>query len=90
MITATAQPTLTELNRFIRQVPSYPVSAGQLQQIARREGASRKIINFYRSFAPDRQFKDRDELTASSDVVEMMRQAEPQTPQEEEKAPEDY
>lgn len=90
MITATAQPTITELNRFIRQVSSFPVSAGQLQQIANRQGASRKVIEFYRTFAPDRQFKDRDELAASSEQVEMMRQAEAQTPKEEEKATEDY
>jgi hypothetical protein len=90
MITATAQPTITELNQFIRQVGSFPISARQLQLIARRKGASRKIVDFYRTFAPDRQFKDRDELSASSEQVEMMRQAEAQTPKEEEKATEDY
>ncbi len=89
MITTVAQPTLTELNRFIRQVPAFPISASQLQRVARSEGASRKIIDFYRTFAPDRQFKDRDELAASSEQVGMMRQAEAQMPREEEIAPED-
>jgi hypothetical protein len=90
MITAMSQPTMTELNRFIRQVTYFPISARQLDEMARRQGATRKIINFYRTFAPDRQFKDRDELSASSELVEMMRQAEVQTPKEEEVAPEDY
>jgi len=45
MITATAQPTITELNRFIRQVTSFPISARQVQEVARRQGASRKVVD---------------------------------------------
>lgn len=87
---STAQPSISELNRFIRQVDVYPVSAKQLQGLARRKKAPRRVVEFYRTFAPDRQFEDREDLAASSEQVEVMRQEESQMPQEDEQATEEF
>ena len=83
MITVTSQPSLNELKGFTAKVPGFPLSAEQLLQFARDTGASPKIINFYKKFASYRVFKDRDDLTASSEQVDILRAEEPQMPREE-------
>lgn len=90
MLTLAAQPSIDELNGFVNKVRTYPISARQLQQFARQTKAPKRIIDFYKNFLPDRVFADQEDLAASSEQVEMMRQAEAEMPKEEEKAPEEY
>jgi len=90
MITAAAQPTLSELNGFTAKVRVFPISAGQLTNFARETGASPRIVNFYKKFAPARVFENRDDLAASSEQVDILQTEEPQMPQEEQVAAEDY
>lgn len=90
IVSATAQPSLSEISGFVSKVRTFPVSAGQLLQLARSSGASPKIVDFYKKFAPYRVFEDKDDLVASSEQVDILRSEESQMPKEEENAPEEY
>jgi hypothetical protein len=89
MVTLSAQPSLNELDGFIDRVRSYPISAAQLLRLARDSKASNRIINFYRSFAPDRVFTDKDDLESSSEQVDILRQERPSMPHEEPAIPQE-
>jgi hypothetical protein len=90
MVLATTQPTLKMLDGFIDKVPKYPISASQLLKYASKIRAPQEVINFYKSFSPSRIFDNKDELSGSSEQVEIMRSEGRQMPKEEELSPEDY
>jgi hypothetical protein len=82
MVTLSAQPSLNQLDGFIARVRTYPVSAAQLLKLAREAKAPPQIVNFYRSFAPDRVFMDEEDLSGSSEQVDILRQERPEMPKE--------
>lgn len=90
MNTLAIKPPLGDLYNFIDKVHSYPVSAGQLLQLARRSRAPKPVIDFYKTFHGDQIFKDEDDLTSRSEQVDLMRREEDEMPPEIERGPEDY
>lgn len=84
------KPTLNELYGFIEQVRSYPVSTGQLLQLAGDIDAPKPVIDFYKAFRGDQVFADRDDLTGRSEQLDILMQEEDEMPQELERAPEEY
>ena len=89
MISTPSKPSLSQLNRFIDKVDGFPVSAKRLVEIARSSRTPKSVYEFYGSFADDQVFESKEELTARSEQVEMMRSLEPEMPREEFVAPEE-
>jgi hypothetical protein len=85
-----ATPTLEELNGFISKVSSYPVTVKELLQLATKTGAPKKVINFYQIFDPQRKFNNEEDLSTSSEQVDILRQERIEMPLEEERSPEEY
>jgi hypothetical protein len=83
------QPKLIDLYRFIDKVNRYPVSVGQLLNLARQQRAPKAVIDFYKSFDQDQVFRDEDELTGRSEQVDIMRQEEADMPREDLLVPEE-
>jgi hypothetical protein len=65
-------PNLNELHTVIAKVPGYPVTAGQLVELAAAEHAPQPVIDFYRSFSPDEIFSNEEDLVARSEHIEIM------------------
>jgi hypothetical protein len=84
------KPNLNELYRLIDKVPKFPVSKLQLVNLAKRRHAPKEVIDFYSSFGTDYVFETKDDLTARTEQVDLMRQEEAKMPREEEVAAEDY
>lgn len=89
METVATQVRLPELNSFISKVGKYPVSAHQLLKLADRINAPKVVTDFYKRFAPDRVFESREDLSGSSEIVELLREEEAEMPKEELRSPED-
>ena len=90
MIELTVQPSLKSLDSFIAKVQSFPISARQLLDYAAKSRAPREVVDFYKTFAPDRIFEDKDDLECSSEQVDLMRKEGSGMPLEEERSPEEY
>lgn len=73
MILLEDQPTLTDLHRLISNVPSYPITIGQLVDLAIQKHAPKPVIEFYKAFPDDEIFANRDDLMSTTDSVEMLR-----------------
>ena len=84
MVITSAQPSLSELYGFIDRVRTYPISVKGLLGLAQRDGAPKEIVEFFRTFSPETVFTDSEELTASSEQVEIMRGERVDMPREEE------
>ena len=67
------QPTLTDLHHLIDGVLKYPVTAGELANLAKEKQAPQAIIDFYMSFPRDEIFEDQFDLLARTEQVEMLR-----------------
>jgi hypothetical protein len=87
-ITLQSQPSLNQLNRLIKLVTSYPISASRLVDLARRNKQPKEVEDFFRTFPQDIVFADRDDLKERSEQVEIMRQEEKDMPPEQQLAPE--
>jgi len=83
MDTVITNPSLSKLYSFIGNVRGYPISVHQLLGLAREKQVSKEVTEFYGAFDPDRTFKDRDDLTAATEQVEIMREESQDMPQEE-------
>jgi hypothetical protein len=84
-----AKPNLVELYNLIEKVPRFPVSNQQLLNLAARRRAPKEVVDFYRSFG-NQTYKNKDDLTARTEQVDLMRQEESKMPKEEEVAAEDF
>lgn len=89
MNTVMARPALYELQDFIAKVESYPVSAGQLIDLARRLRAPQPVIDFYRSFGRNQLFDNQEDLLSRSEQVDIMRQEEQDMPKDDLNVPEE-
>jgi len=89
MATLATTPTLGELSRFVANIRAYPVSAGQLLEKAKRTHAPKAVEQFYQSFDQDRVFKDKDDLAAVTEQVEILREEGEEMPQDGLSAPEE-
>jgi hypothetical protein len=90
MVILAAQPSLKTLGNFVAKVHSFPISARQLLDFAANIRAPKEIITFYKSFSPDRIFDDKEDLSSSSEQVDVMRKEGSDMPKEEERSPEEY
>jgi len=90
MVTAATDRTHDSLNSFIARVSSFPLSARQLVEYAASVRAPKEVIEFYKKFTPDRIFEDKEDLSASTEQVDILRREEPGMPREEERSPEEY
>ncbi len=89
MAIMTITPSLSELNRFIATISAYPISIRQLLERAHEGRAPRKVMEFYQAFDQDRVFSDRDDLAATTEQVEIMREESRDMPQDELAVPEE-
>ncbi|MGH7157099.1 MAG: hypothetical protein ACREGG_03255 [Candidatus Saccharimonadales bacterium] len=89
MATIAITPSLNELNRFIFSIRAYPVSVRQILQRAQEKQAPKEVQQFYQAFDQDRVFKDRDDLAAATEQVEILREESQDMPQEEFVVPEE-
>ncbi|HSW78418.1 MAG TPA: hypothetical protein VLF88_00150 [Candidatus Babeliales bacterium] len=87
---AIATPSLNDLNGFISKVSTYPVTVKELLTIAKRIGAPKDVISFYQIFDPQIKFKNEEDLSTSSEQVDILRQERNEMPREEERSPEEY
>jgi hypothetical protein len=76
----TASPPLADLYKLIAKVPRFPLSNRQLVEFASKVRAPKEVVDFYRSFGDDYQYQNRDDLSAVSEAVDLMRREEPQMP----------
>lgn len=82
-----SNPELNDLLKFIKKVPRYPISAGEVTQYAKEKGAHDDVINFYRSFPDHEIFSDKEDLVVRSESIEIMQRDE--QPREFYRAPEE-
>jgi hypothetical protein len=80
-------PLETDLRRFAAKVPSFPVSAGELVELALKGRSRSEIADFYQAFAADIVFSDLDDLLARSEQVGVLNSED--HPREEYHAPEE-
>ncbi|HLG91254.1 MAG TPA: DUF2795 domain-containing protein, partial [Candidatus Saccharimonadales bacterium] len=64
-------PSLTDLHSLITKVPSFPITVKQLLELAKKKGAPKAVIDFYRAFPEDEIFEDKDDLISRTESVEM-------------------
>ena len=83
MTTLAAKPSLGELYSFIAQISNYPISVRNLLRFAHGNRISKEVLEFYKGFAPDQVFSDKDDLTAASEQVEIMREQSQEMPRDE-------
>jgi hypothetical protein len=69
-------PSLSQLNALIARVPSYPITAGQLADLAVKEHAPQSVVDFYKSFHEDEAFSSQEDLLTRSEHIEIMNRAE--------------
>ncbi len=73
------QPKLTDLYQLIEKVPRYPITSGQLVDLASANNANSSVIGFYRSFK-DVTFYDEDDLAGTSEQLQFMEKEEIKQP----------
>lgn len=65
-------PLLTDLHTLIDKVSSFPISTKQLVDFAAQQEAPKAVIDFYSAFPSDERFKDKDDLIARTENVEIL------------------
>ena len=73
---------ISGINELIDQVHSYPVSVGQLINLARAVETPTSVVNFYRSLPEGVVFETEDDLRARSELLELMNREEAEQPYE--------
>ncbi|MBX4197598.1 hypothetical protein KW801_03540 [Candidatus Saccharibacteria bacterium] len=82
MISLAAQPTMNQLYRLIDRVPRYPLSIQRLLKLARDTGAPAEVVNFYKTFAQDQVFDNKDDLAGRTEQLEIIQRDESDMPPE--------
>ncbi|MDB5160749.1 MAG: hypothetical protein JWO96_129 [Candidatus Saccharibacteria bacterium] len=77
MILLATHPQLSDLHRLIDEIPRYPISAHKLRVVARRKKFAPEVIDFYKLFPGDQVFKNKDDIIARTEVVEIMQTENP-------------
>jgi len=77
-----AQPSLIQLNKLIRKVPSYPISISELLHLAKADKQPKEVVDFYKTFRHDQIFESPDDLQSRSEQVDLMRQEGKDMPKE--------
>jgi hypothetical protein len=80
-------PLLTDLHALIEKVPSYPIDAKKVVNLAKKETAPRPVIDFYKAFPQDEVFSDKDDLLSRTENLEILHHQT--APREEMRAPEE-
>ena len=78
---------LDELHHFIDSIEDFPMSAGELVELAEQTGADHSVVAFYQAFPDDAVFPDKEDLLARSEQVGFLNSEE--QPREEFHAPEE-
>lgn len=71
-----ASPRLDDLMSFIRKVPNFPISAGDVARIAKDGGADSEVVKFYQAFPDNAVFDDQDDLLVRTESIEIMNRDE--------------
>lgn len=88
-ISLQAQPSRSQLDSLIKQIPRYPISISGLLDFARKHKQPKEVLEFYGGWR-DQVFESPDELQERTEQVEMMRQEEKDMPPEQLVATEEY
>lgn len=80
-------PLLTDLHALINKVPSYPISAKSLVNLAEKKSAPKTVVNFYSAFPEDQVFEDEEDLETRTENLEILHHQT--APREEMHAPEE-
>jgi hypothetical protein len=84
------RPPVADLYALIDKVSDFPITNRQLLELASKTKAPKEVKDFYRTFSDNRVFENRDELAATSEQVDILRQEEPEMPAEIERGPEEF
>lgn len=76
MVLSHNQPSLSDIEALVTQVPLFPYSVKQLIDLAREEHFPEEVINFYKKFPKDEVFDDAEDLMIRTEQVQMMRHEE--------------
>lgn len=77
MILLQNEPMLRDLYSLAAKVPSFPIMANRLVELAKNWHFSKEVINFYRSFPRDEVFSDKEDLLTRTELVEALRHEQP-------------
>jgi hypothetical protein len=90
MIAQAVCPPLNDLHRLIDKIQGFPISNGQVIELAKKKRAPKEVVDFYQSINDSRIYDDKDDLIAVSEQIDLMRQEEADMPAEIERGPEEY
>jgi hypothetical protein len=88
-ISLQAQPSRSQLDNLIKQIPRYPISIKGILDFARQHRQPKEVLDFYGGWR-DQVFESPDELKDRTEQVEMMRQEEKDMPPEQLVATEEF
>ena len=88
MVNETSLPAVRTL-LALAQETTFPISAGQLADIAEKQGYDDRILAFLRRFYRDEEFVSKAEFMTRSEEVEMFLEQELTTPMERTRSPDD-
>lgn len=72
MVIAEHQVKLTDIHDFISQIPSFPISVAGLIEIGYKKRVDQEVISFYKAFPENVVFKDKEDLVASTEIIQIM------------------
>ena len=73
MILLQNEPMLRDLYSLAARVPSFPIVANRLVELAKKWHFSQEVVNFYRSFPRDEVFSDKEDLLTRTELIEVLR-----------------
>ncbi len=76
MVLSHNQPSLSDIERLIAQVPLFPYFVKQLIELAHEEHFPDEVVNFYKKFPKDEIFEDAEDLMVRTEQVQMIRHEE--------------
>lgn len=76
MVLSHNQPSLSDIEALVAQVPMFPYSVKQLIELAHEEHFPDEVVNFYKKFPKDEIFEDADDLIARTEHIQIMRHEE--------------
>lgn len=88
MVLAANQIVPEEIQRLTEEV-SYPISVSRLISLARQKKLDRQVIDFYGLFPGNMVFKNKEDIQARTEAVEIIRNQEPAPDEDEIRGAED-
>jgi hypothetical protein len=91
MIVLDNPPGIKKLRELIDKIPGsrYPITVEQLVDFAHRQGVDWTVIDFYKTFPEDQVFRNKQDLLARSEQVELFQEQDEDLPAETLHSPQD-